>query len=276
MSVKKSISIPTVTEHWICKICLHKLSSKSKYCSRCGHFKDNFRRHWQYEELSQLYESFLEGVLKFEDLKERIKDLGLKGHSKLKDSLEDFISYENKIRPEDIETYNYVLNSLKGNYSFNSLIYIKDQSLFNLSRGIVSEQPGIGSFRASLKTIDHITFIIESPLDECHEGVQIAFADEEDFFFAVKVFLEYYGIDLSEVWITESFSEKAWPYPLYELWREDDNANRYMMEQFYIKNAAQKKCDEFLARAHKQDYWVKELSRSEGSAIHCLNHKIET
>ena len=196
-----------------------------------------------------------------------------KGDSRLTDTLDDFIMNEESIKAEEIEIYNYILNSLKGSFSMESIIYLEDQSYFDLSKGVIYENDGLGTFKGTINTIDHITYILEYSIDAYSMGLQVAFPDDVDFFQGVKTFLEHYKINLKEVWIPERFANESWPFPLYELWREDDNANRYLMDEFYIKNAAQKKCDEFLARAHKQDYWIKEAEHSEGSPIRCLNLK---
>ncbi|HIB64861.1 MAG TPA: hypothetical protein EYO33_07080 [Phycisphaerales bacterium] len=48
----------------------------------------------------------------------------------------------------------------------------------------------------------------------------------------------------------------------YQLWRQDDNGNEFMIETFLSENEAEEAKKEFEAKGHKQMYWVREQSES--------------
>lgn len=44
----------------------------------------------------------------------------------------------------------------------------------------------------------------------------------------------------------------------WQLWRQDDNGVRYLVETYSLKEAAQEKITELTRCHHKQTYWVSE------------------
>lgn len=44
----------------------------------------------------------------------------------------------------------------------------------------------------------------------------------------------------------------------YQLWRQDDNGNEFLIDAFEIRNEAEEKLAEFEAKGHKQTYWIVE------------------
>lgn len=68
-----------------------------------------------------------------------------------------------------------------------------------------------------------------------------------------KFYLEY-RIYVCEVIRSTAFRrEDRW-----ELWRQDDNGTRQPIARFASREEAQRACDEFEARGHKQLYWIEE------------------
>lgn len=49
---------------------------------------------------------------------------------------------------------------------------------------------------------------------------------------------------------------------LYQVWRQDDNGNQFVVESDLTREDAQKLAFELEARGHKQVYWVKEQDRT--------------
>ena len=72
--IENGKSTPQVPETWNCAICQQRNRSKYDYCSRCGHYQNVYKRHWQYEELSDLYQRFIQKSLSFDQLKSKIKE----------------------------------------------------------------------------------------------------------------------------------------------------------------------------------------------------------
>lgn len=50
------------------------------------------------------------------------------------------------------------------------------------------------------------------------------------------------------------------PRPAWELWRQDDNGNRFVIGRFNSAEAAEAEQRRFEALAHKQTYWVQPAS----------------
>ena len=48
-------------------------------------------------------------------------------------------------------------------------------------------------------------------------------------------------------------SEARW-----ELWRQDDNGNRVLIQRFASRSEAEERLREFEARGHTQTYWIEE------------------
>lgn len=46
---------------------------------------------------------------------------------------------------------------------------------------------------------------------------------------------------------------------IYELWRQDDNGHKFLVETFSCKADAIKAMKEFESRGHKQTYWVEKV-----------------
>lgn len=46
------------------------------------------------------------------------------------------------------------------------------------------------------------------------------------------------------------------PRPCWELWRQDDNGFRAMIDRFPTRAAAEERLRRFEALAHKQTYWI--------------------
>ena len=44
---------------------------------------------------------------------------------------------------------------------------------------------------------------------------------------------------------------------VWELWRQDDHGNEFLIATFPDRKSAERARDEFLARGHHQHYWVK-------------------
>ena len=44
----------------------------------------------------------------------------------------------------------------------------------------------------------------------------------------------------------------------FELWRQDDNGNRFLVDSFNERSAAEKRLAELTRCRHKQTYWIKE------------------
>lgn len=42
----------------------------------------------------------------------------------------------------------------------------------------------------------------------------------------------------------------------YEVWRQDDNGNKFFITAYSTHDEAQKRAEELTARGHKQTYWV--------------------
>ena len=52
----------------------------------------------------------------------------------------------------------------------------------------------------------------------------------------------------------------------WQLWRQDDNGQRFLVETFAEQRPAQALLDELEARMHKQIYWLsQEAAREEGA-----------
>jgi hypothetical protein len=43
---------------------------------------------------------------------------------------------------------------------------------------------------------------------------------------------------------------------VYDLWRQDDHGNKYLVERFMSREAADEARKRYEARGHKQTYWV--------------------
>ena len=43
---------------------------------------------------------------------------------------------------------------------------------------------------------------------------------------------------------------------MYELWREDDNGNRFLVDSFADRAAAEERLRELERTPHKQTYWI--------------------
>ena len=48
------------------------------------------------------------------------------------------------------------------------------------------------------------------------------------------------------------------PEPRWELWRQDDNGNRVLIQRFARRAEAEDRLRDFEARGHKQTYWIEE------------------
>ena len=48
------------------------------------------------------------------------------------------------------------------------------------------------------------------------------------------------------------------PEPRWELWRQDDNGNRALIQRFARRAEAEDRLRDFEARGHKQTYWIEE------------------
>jgi hypothetical protein len=49
----------------------------------------------------------------------------------------------------------------------------------------------------------------------------------------------------------------------WELWRQDDHGNEYLIKTFAAREVAEEARDTFITRGHHQHYWVKESSGDE-------------
>ena len=49
----------------------------------------------------------------------------------------------------------------------------------------------------------------------------------------------------------------------YELWREDDNGNRFLVGTYPDRTAAERRLAELTRCPHKQTYWIAECSTDE-------------
>ena len=49
-------------------------------------------------------------------------------------------------------------------------------------------------------------------------------------------------------------------YPVFEVWRLDDNANEFLVDTFNDRASAEKRITELAAGGHRQMYWVKEAT----------------
>lgn len=47
--------------------------------------------------------------------------------------------------------------------------------------------------------------------------------------------------------------------PLWNLWRQDDNGNKFLMKSFYSEQQAAKAKAEFEEKKHKQIYWIEKI-----------------
>jgi hypothetical protein len=45
----------------------------------------------------------------------------------------------------------------------------------------------------------------------------------------------------------------------FELWRQDDNGNRFLVEAFIDRAGAEKRLAELTRNPHKQSYWITEI-----------------
>lgn len=54
------------------------------------------------------------------------------------------------------------------------------------------------------------------------------------------------------------------PWGAWELWRQDDNGNRFVIGRFATAAAAEAEQRRFEALAHKQTYWVQAAGEGEG------------
>ncbi len=50
----------------------------------------------------------------------------------------------------------------------------------------------------------------------------------------------------------------------WELWRQDDNGNRFLVGCFPTRAAAQSRLEELMRTPHKQIYWITADSSAEG------------
>jgi hypothetical protein len=50
----------------------------------------------------------------------------------------------------------------------------------------------------------------------------------------------------------------------YELWRQDDNGNRFLVGSFPRRDAAEQRLAELTRCPHKQTYWIAKRSLPEG------------
>jgi hypothetical protein len=51
----------------------------------------------------------------------------------------------------------------------------------------------------------------------------------------------------------------------WEVWRQDDNGNRFMLGNFDSRELAQERLDELTRCLHKQTYWISEGKSAESS-----------
>jgi len=49
-------------------------------------------------------------------------------------------------------------------------------------------------------------------------------------------------------------------YPVFEVWRLDDNANEFLVDTFSDRESAEQRIAELAAGGHRQMYWVKEIT----------------
>lgn len=47
----------------------------------------------------------------------------------------------------------------------------------------------------------------------------------------------------------------------WELWRQDDNGNRYLVDRYERKSAAEARLAELSRSPHKQTYWISPVAR---------------
>ncbi len=50
----------------------------------------------------------------------------------------------------------------------------------------------------------------------------------------------------------------------FELWRQDDNGNRFLIDTFDTRRAAEKRLAELTRIPHKQTYWITALAQESG------------
>ena len=51
---------------------------------------------------------------------------------------------------------------------------------------------------------------------------------------------------------------------LFDLWRQDDNGNRFLVNSFPERRPAEKRLAELTRSPHKQTYWITERDLQEG------------
>ena len=52
--------------------------------------------------------------------------------------------------------------------------------------------------------------------------------------------------------------------PPFELWRQDDNGNRFLVGSYPDRPAAEQRLKELTSAPHKQTYWIEDCSRAAG------------
>ena len=55
----------------------------------------------------------------------------------------------------------------------------------------------------------------------------------------------------------------------FELWRQDDNGNRFLVERFPDRGRAEERLSELTRSLHKQTWWINELSEEEPVCALC-------
>jgi hypothetical protein len=53
----------------------------------------------------------------------------------------------------------------------------------------------------------------------------------------------------------------------WELWREDDNGNKFLVGTFPAKKLAEERLAELTRCQHKQTYWIREAQPSDSSSF---------
>jgi hypothetical protein len=51
---------------------------------------------------------------------------------------------------------------------------------------------------------------------------------------------------------------------VWRLWRQDDNGNRFLVEDFESRVAAEQRMAELMRTLHKQTYWISEVLAEDG------------
>lgn len=146
---------------------------------------------------------------------------------------------------------------IKGDYRPFAEIKVK-ASEFEIKFDITFEnsfEDGLGETKsAAFLTENGTQFFLQEYLPNSKNSLMQVFLlnDKKTLSNDLDEVLEVLGLTLKNLtWFDESI--KLQPY---ELWRQDDNGHKFLIETFSCRADAVKAMKEFEARLHKQTYWV--------------------